>query len=243
MASQAGFRAPREPHFEQCASHGTYQASMIDAIGTERFLPGCPMCKRENEAKAVLQRAAIPPRFRDRTFAHFQARSGPQHRALEVAESYAEGFKSTFLPSGTSLMFVGKPGTGKTHLACAILHALVSQDVFGTYCTVPDALRRIKDTWSRSSTEHERDALRRFTRPDLLVLDEVGVQFGSEAERLILFEIINGRYELVKPTIVVSNLDRKGVEENLGYRCVDRLSEGGGQCVVFDWESHRRAAG
>ena len=44
-----------------------------------------------------------------------------------------------------------------------------------------------------------------FIRPDLLILDEVGVQFGSETEKMILFEIINGRYEQLKPTIVISN--------------------------------------
>ena len=47
-----------------------------------------------------------------------------------------------------------------------------------------------------------------FIRPDLLILDEVGVQFGSETEKMILFEIINGRYEQLKPTIVISNLAR-----------------------------------
>ncbi len=41
---------------------------------------------------------------------------------------------------------------------------------------------------------------------DLLIIDEVGVQFGSAAEMAILQEIINARYEIILPTILISNL-------------------------------------
>ena len=80
-----------------------------------------------------------------------------------------------------------------------------------------------------------------FIRPDLLILDEVGVQFGSETEKMILFEIINGRYEQLKPTIVISNL-ADALTDYLGERVVDRLREGGGRMLIFDWPSYRRQA-
>jgi DNA replication protein DnaC len=234
-----------EPHFGECAEHGRYQQSFLKSGETRpRFLPGCPACAQQRHTEELLGRAAVPPRFRDRTFENFTAISVQQRRTKEIIEAYAEGFRETFLPRGTSMVLVGTPGTGKTHLACAVLNNLmrVVPPVYGVYATVPDALLRVKDTWSRDSTEHEREAIRRFVRPDLLILDEVGVQFGSEAEKMILFQIINGRYELSKPTIVISNLDEAGVIANLGERCVDRLREGGGQVVVFNWQSHRRAA-
>lgn len=227
--------------FLECEAHGRYQANLLDKHGTERWLAGCPTCAKERELAGIIGRAAIPPRFAARTFDSYVAFDPRQKQALEVARAYAEGFEEV-LVAGRSLVFCGAPGTGKTHLACAVLNEVVRKGRLGLYATVAAAVRRVKDTWSKGSAETEREAIASFVVPDLLVLDEVGVQFGSEAERLILFEIINGRYEQVRPTLVLSNLDVKGVEENLGYRAVDRLREGGGRVVVFDWESHRRGA-
>jgi DNA replication protein DnaC len=56
---------------------------------------------------------------------------------------------------------------------------------------------------------------------------------------MVLFEIINGRYETCRPTIVISNLALAELEEYLGARAFDRLREGNGMVVVFDWETYR----
>ncbi len=74
---------------------------------------------------------------------------------------------------------------------------------------------------------------------DLLIIDEVGSQFGSDTEKLFIFEIIDGRYQEMKPTILISNLDINGIKESIGERCVDRLREGGGSMIAFNWESSR----
>ena len=79
----------------------------------------------------------------------------------------------------------------------------------------------------------------RGSETDLLILDEVGVQFGSDTEKLILFDVLNERYEKRRPTLVLSNLSLPDVEQYLGERIFDRLREDGGEAVVFDWESHR----
>lgn len=76
--------------------------------------------------------------------------------------------------------------------------------------------------------------------PSLLVIDEVGVAFGTESERTIFYQIINGRYERVLPTVLVSNLAEKDLPASIGERAMDRLREGGGVTLVFDWESYRK---
>ena len=79
-----------------------------------------------------------------------------------------------------------------------------------------------------------------MSEPDLLILDEVGVQFGSDFERNTLFDVLNERYELRKPTIFLSNLGREDLAEFLGERVMDRLREDGATVVPFDWPSYRR---
>jgi len=229
-----------KPMLVTCEVHGEYQRSVLGSDSHVRWLPGCPQCAREAEGARILGRAAIPLRFQKKTFDDYLAPQPRQQAALAIARTYAETFKEQ-LCRGRSMIFCGLPGTGKTHLATAILNVIAAAGYFGLYATVYSAVSRVKETWSKGGSERERDAIASLVLPDLLVLDEVGVQFNSEAERIILFEIINGRYEKVRPMVLVSNLDVKGVEENIGYRAVDRLREGGGRVVVFDWESHRKA--
>jgi DNA replication protein DnaC len=106
--------------------------------------------------------------------------------------------------------------------------------------TVYDAVRHIKSTWGSNSKLSELQAVANLVEPDLLILDEVGQQYGSEAERQILFDVLNKRYEARRPCILLSNLDMKDVIAFLGERVVDRLAEDGAAFVAFKWESHRR---
>ncbi|MBL1506063.1 ATP-binding protein, partial [Klebsiella pneumoniae] len=85
----------------------------------------------------------------------------------------------------------------------------------------------------------EEDVIRFFTKPDLLIIDEVGIQFGSKAEEMIMFEIINTRYERLKPTILISNLPKDELTQFIGERVIDRMNDGGGCTISFTWDSYR----
>lgn len=225
------------------SSHGTSAADAQFAIDKE--IEKAQQQARRNRSQAYAQdlfaRAAIPPRFADRKLDNFVAHCAGADKALQVASEYASGFQHA-MDKGRSLIFVGNVGSGKTHLATGIAHEVMSQGYSALFSTVMGAVRTVKDTYRRDSEKTESDAIMDLIRPDLLILDEIGVQFGTDAEKLILFEIINGRYEHMKPTILLSNLNMEGIREYLGERVVDRLREGGGRQVVFDWDSYRRQA-
>jgi len=162
--------------------------------------------------------------------------------AHTVCERYAGNFDAA-IEKGTCLVLCGKPGTGKTHLAAAICnHLILSGGRSVVFSRVYSAIRAIKDTYRRDCETTEQEVLEAFVSADLLVLDEVGVQFGSDTERLLMFEIINGRYDKVKPTILISNLSAGEIEDFIGERIMDRLMEGGGVVVPFDWQSERRVS-
>ena len=101
------------------------------------------------------------------------------------------------------------------------------------------AIRRIRNTWRRNADESDTDAIGALTSVDLLILDEVGIQCGTENEKLLIFDVLNERYERRLPTILLSNLGLEDVKQFLGERVYDRLREDGGEVVTFDWESHR----
>jgi DNA replication protein DnaC len=107
------------------------------------------------------------------------------------------------------------------------------------YTTVIDYIRTVRETWQRDSDRSEAKVIQEYTNYDLLILDEVGVQFGSDGELTQLTDLIDRRYRDLKPTLVISNCDAEGLERFLGQRAVDRFSENGGRIVVFDWKSWR----
>jgi DNA replication protein DnaC len=102
------------------------------------------------------------------------------------------------------------------------------------------AIRSVKDTWSKGSEKSETQAIEHLAYPDLLILDEVGVQFGSDFEKQILFDVLNDRYEKRKPCLLLSNIAPGELSGYLGERVADRLREDGGKLIAFDWDSHRR---
>lgn len=244
LLPSAGDRIPIEPVEDAgrltCEKHGEYQARVGEGRGA-RWLSQCPTCWRDAQARRVMGRAALPPRFVDRTFDSYAVSTPSQDAVKRAVQDYSRAF-GEHAKTGRSVILCGRPGTGKTHLAAALLNEIIKAEFTGIYATVSAAIRRVKDTWTRGSERTEREVIADFVLPDLLILDEVGVQFGSDAERMILFEIINGRYEHQRPTMLISNLDIAGMEENVGTRAVDRLREGGGKLLTFDWESYRRTA-
>lgn len=243
---------PPLERFNGCDTHGPYLSHCyLGDVWT-----ACPECTQqatETQRRAAAEKelaqavarwlktlghAGIPPRFQDRSLDNFRATNPGQVKALAFAKSYADGFADA-VRTGKSAIFTGKPGTGKTHLAAGIGMQLLKGGRKVLFTTVIRALRRVKDSWGKEAQETETQAVKTLVTPDLLILDEVGVQFGSDTEKLLLFDILNERYENRRPVLLLSNLNLEGTKTYLGERIFDRLREDGGEHVPFDWDSYR----
>lgn len=246
----------RPDRAETCPHHGAYTArNVFSAVWT-----GCPQCAAAEKSAVQQQRDAaekaartqrweqrlgqsgIPRRFRDRSLASYIADTAEQRHALDFAMGYADSFASR-VPARCAI-FLGAVGTGKTHLACGIALRVMSRYGCSALFTTAAAMaRRIREAKSFGGKETESQAIAVFTFPDLLILDEIGIQSGTDAEARALFDVLDGRYQDEKPTILLSNLDLDGVRSCLGERIYDRLREDHGEVVTFSWESRRGQAG
>lgn len=258
-------KPPQPIHFEmveltgKCETHGGWSRTAPKMLA-DKIAGKCPSCEQAAEAdraaaevaklqagakskKArniakLLEGSEIPRRFRGRTFDNYRAEGNAQLHAFTKAKAFAERFPVA-MELGASFVFCGKPGTGKTHLACAIGNHVMQ--VFGAsvaFMTVFEAIQRVKATYG-DSTRTEAQVMRSFAEVDLLILDEVGVQFGTKYEEVIITDIINRRYSDMRPTLILSNLTSDELSEYLSARVVDRMYEGGGGVLAFDWDSYR----
>ncbi len=189
--------------------------------------------------EVALRRAGMPKRFKDKTFASYEPTGADQGRIRDICQRYATGFKGVY-KSGVNLVLTGRPGTGKTHLAAAILQEVMTQGRTGIFVSISEMLRAIRATYSTNAAMREDQAFDSFIKPDLLVLDEVGVSIGDEEKRkAMVFDVINARYNAMKPTILLGNLNEDDLKQYLGERVWDRIREGGAPVLAFTWESHR----
>lgn len=231
------------PEYRECETHGRYQASFHDGE-IERFIGDCPKCSHARAVDRLMDRAAIPPRFKAKTFENFDTSDQADANAHRVALEYANNFDEV-LSLGRCLILVGVPGTGKTHIACAIANQIIATGFSALFSSVGTLIKKLRSTWSRDSQKTEIEMLNEIASVDLLIIDEVGVQYGSESEEVQIFEVINRRYEEMKPTIIISNLpvaseDGKSLKDYLGERSFDRLRENGGKLIQFTGKSKRR---
>jgi len=191
----------------------------------------------QNAIDKNLDNAMIAPRFKDRTFDNFKIENDGQGKAVKASRWFLQNIEQSM-----GLIMIGNPGTGKNHLASAILtEAVKKHGKTALFTETLKIIRKIKESW-RHDGQTESQVIKSFIQPDILVIDEIGVQFGSETEKMFLTEIINDRYNHKKATILIGNVQVDELSIIIGERPLDRFREGG-KVIVFDWNSYRKGKG
>ncbi len=131
---------------------------------------------------------------------------------------------ATWVERTDNLLLFGPSGVGKTHLAAAIGHGLISQGVrvrFASATSLVQELQTAKQALRLS------DALAKLDKYPLLVLDDIGYVKRTEMESSVLFELIAHRYEsgslLITSNHPFSEWDAIFPDNMMAVAAIDRL--------------------
>lgn len=175
---------------EQAAKGNQSHVSYLEA------LLGMEMEERERHAVARrIQEARFPV---VKTLEDFDFAAAPQIPAMQFRR-LAEG---EYLRRHEPVILIGETGTGKTHLATALAVAACRQRKRVRFTTAAELVTELIEARDANELNRVRG---RWTRYDLLVIDEMGYVVMPDAAAEMLFQVVAGRAEQAG-MIVTTNL-------------------------------------
>jgi len=238
-----------------CGGSGWKITEREGVSGAERC--ECANTGREQRLEA---RANIPPLYERASLDTFRLPSDNPVARTQLAgvvltvRGYLREFPNVPKPG---LLFIGAPGTGKTHLAIAALRGLIAKGHEGLFYDFQALLNHIRSGYDQASGTMDREAYRSALEAEILVLDDLGAHRITDWVEDTVTSIVTHRCNHRRATIVTTNLRdpeagnkrRSGLqddlhskyflEERIGMRARSRLFEMCKLIVMPDIEDYR----
>jgi DNA replication protein DnaC len=187
-------------------------------------------CWRDALSTRLLADARIPPLYKRCDLDNFRDYNDTLVRAVGRARTFCERFPIV----DKGLLFLGKPGLGKTHLAVATLKRVIrTTNARGLFYSTPELLALIRGTYNAATRSSEADVIRPVIEAELVVLDDLGAERPTDWVEETMNLIVNTRYNHRRLTIFTSNYPIEApagshaeeLKERVGFRLFSRLHE------------------
>ena len=101
-------------------------------------------------------------------------------------------FRLKFIENQTNVVFIGGVGLGKTHLASALGYQACLKGYTVLFTSAIDSINHLISSQNNGQLKQE---LKKYLKPDLLIMDELGYLPIDNKGADLLFQIISQRYE------------------------------------------------
>ena len=179
-----------DPVLERAQKHDKLAVEVLDELLTREL-----DARFERRVTTNLKLSGLPA---SKTLEDFDYDAQPQV-PRDVVDELAS---LRFLHQGDNVFLLGPCGVGKTHLSIGLALKAIERGHRAYFLTLHDLVTRFR----AYSDKNRLDVLLRvLTRPDLLVLDELGFVPLERPDATFLFEVVNKRYQAAKSIVVTSN--------------------------------------
>jgi len=133
---------------------------------------------------------------------------------------YSKQYVKKFADSHKNMLFMGRSGSGKTFLSCAIACELIEKGNFVFYTTAQDMISALE---SEKFNKDDKKDTKSLFEADLLVIDDLGSEYRTQFADSALYNVVNSRINSGKPMIISTNYGAEEIEAEYHERISSRL--------------------
>jgi len=158
---------------------------------------------------------------------------------MRINHAAALNFTAHFPNIPANLLLYGDAGLGKTFLCNCIAREILNKGHLVIYVTAPQLFKKIEQArFGSDENEHSDTQLELIYEADLLIIDDLGSEFGTVVTKAELFNILNSRLLEKKPMVISTNLSFENFRDTYSDRVYSRVL-GGFKLLKFFGEDIR----